>query len=66
MRRCMMIRGHRDKAVTLLGKDEFINNQWQIDQWRRGAGRPVSMGIGARSQGREGALWRDNLDDHSP
>jgi hypothetical protein len=30
-----MIRAHRDKPVTLLGKDKFINNEWQIDRRAR-------------------------------
>jgi hypothetical protein len=30
MRRGTMIRTHRDKEVTLLGKDEFINNEWRM------------------------------------
>jgi hypothetical protein len=34
MRRGAMIRAHRDKTVTLLGEDEFINNAWQTDRQR--------------------------------
>jgi hypothetical protein len=42
MRRDVMIRAHRDKTVTLLGKDEFINNEWQIGRRSEVEGRLVS------------------------